>query len=481
VFNIIPADVNRPLAHLTHKLNYGQLVDDAESVLRQLGGIVHELQTSSGESYLVRLLPYRTVDHKIDGVVITLVDITERVRNASERQTLSRDLAEQQMQFEAVVQQMPVGLVIAEAPSGRIIYSNAGSPGQWGTLSTPFATVLSETGPTYQAFHQDGSLLTAEEWPMTRAITRGEVVLNEEIRLVLENEEEAIMLISATPLRDSGGLITAGVLTWADVTQRKEMEKALREAHDQLEDRVAIRTAELAQVNEALQVEAIERQTADQARRELLRQLVSAQEEEQRHISRELHDQLGQSLTGLRFILDTMARRSSAAQRDQLDEATAIVDDMTDRISNLALDLRPPVLDDLGLIPALITLIERFTARTGVAVDLQHSGLDGRLSPALETVVFRVVQEALTNVARHAGVTTATVQILGDHDVIVRIEDHGQGFDPDTVRAAADTAGLAGMRERVTLLGGELTIDSAPGEGTRVIAQLPKEQPAAHE
>ncbi len=481
VFNIIPSDINRPLAHITHKLNYGQLVEDAEKVLRQLGATVHELQTSSGESYLVRLLPYRTVEHKIDGVVITLVDITERVRNASERRTLSHDLAEQQMQFEAVVQQMPVGLVIAEAPSGRFIYSNVGSPGQWGTLSSPFATVLSEAGPTYQAFYPDGTPVRPEEWPMTRAITRGEVVLNEEIRLVLENGEEAIMLISATPLRDSTGQTTAGVLTWSDVTRRTQMETALQEAHAQLEDRVTVRTAELAQVNEALQVEAVERQAADQARRELLRQLVSTQEEEQRHISRELHDQLGQSLTGLRFILDTMARRSAPAQRDQLEEATAIVDDMTNRISDLALDLRPPVLDDLGLIPALLILIERFTARTGVEVDLQHSGLDRRLSPATETVIFRVVQEALTNVARHAGVQAATVQILGNHDVTVSIEDHGRGFDLAAVRAAADTAGLAGMSERVTLIGGELTIESAPGAGTHVIAQLPQEQQATHE
>jgi signal transduction histidine kinase len=263
-------------------------------------------------------------------------------------------------------------------------------------------------------------------------------------------------------------------MTWLDISERKAMEEELRTATDRMEQRVVQRTTELGAANAALQREVEKRRMDDQVRAALLRELVSAQEEEQRRISRELHDQLGQSLTGLKFILEALAGSANAAQRAPLGEAVAIVNDLTNRVSTLSIDLRPPALDDLGLVPALLSLITRFTGQTGIQVDFQHSGLDVRLHPDIETVAFRLVQEALTNVARHAETQQARVLVVADSEVTVQIEDQGRGFDPEA-GMANHSRGLAGMRERVGLVGGALTIESNSAAGTRIIAQLPKE------
>jgi chemotaxis methyl-accepting protein methylase/signal transduction histidine kinase len=476
LFNIIPTDINRPLAHVTHKFQYSGLLDDVRQVLQKRTVVEREIQTSSGEWYLVRLLPYRTLDDRIDGVVVTFIDITERTRFAQEREALNRRLQAQQAQFEAVVQQMPAGLIITEASGGQVIYSNAQADRLW----PPSITLDAEVNPPALGFHPDGTPLQPADWPLARAIAHDEAVVNEEIIVPRPDGQQATMLISATPIHDAGGQVTMAVMSWHDVTAGKQMEEALRQARDQMEQRVIQRTEELAASNTALQSEAIERLHADQARSALLHALVTAQEDEQRHISRELHDQFGQSLTGLKFLLDTMARRGPARDHDQLDEASAIVNDLMDRVSELTLDLRPAVLDDMGVLPALVNLIERFTTRTGITVDFQHHGLEGRLAPTVETTIYRIMQEALTNVARHSGATEATVEVVSDHDVIMRIQDSGRGFDP--ARLEGPATGLLGMRERAALVGGTLIIESAPGAGTRVLAEFPKapEPPAGN-
>jgi len=203
----------------------------------------------------------------------------------------------------------------------------------------------------------------------------------------------------------------------------------------------------------------------------LSRRLVDIQEAERHHIARELHDEIGQLLTGLKLILDMSHHQPTAS----LDEALALVNELMTRVRDMSLDLRPAMLDDLGLLPALLWLFERYTAQTNVQVDFRHTGLEGqRFAPAVETAAYRIVQEALTNVARHAGVSKVTVRAWADADALnVQVEDRGAGFDPALVAERATTSGLAGMRERATLLGGDLMIESVPGQGTLVMARLP--------
>jgi signal transduction histidine kinase len=131
------------------------------------------------------------------------------------------------------------------------------------------------------------------------------------------------------------------------------------------------------------------------------------------------------------------------------------------------------MLDDLGLLPALLWFFERYESQTGVHVDLKHSGLEQRLAPSIETAAYRIVQEALTNVARHSGVSEVQVRLLvREEQLTVSVEDQGAGFEPEAV-SAMTSSGLTGMRERVFLAQGQLTIQSAKGAGTRILAELP--------
>jgi len=208
--------------------------------------------------------------------------------------------------------------------------------------------------------------------------------------------------------------------------------------------------------------------------RTLSRRLVEVQEVERRGIARELHDEIGQLLTGLKLVLEMSTGVKADTLKARLGEAQALVNELMARVRDLSLNLRPAMLDDLGLLPALLWHFERYTAQANVRVDFQHSGLEGRLTADIETAAYRMVQEALNNVARHAGVTEATVRLWVDQDTLnVQIQDQGAGFDPDATLAATTSIGLVGMRERVALLGGSLTVESAPGAGTRVTAELP--------
>jgi PAS domain S-box-containing protein len=210
----------------------------------------------------------------------------------------------------------------------------------------------------------------------------------------------------------------------------------------------------------------------------LSQRLVEVQESERRTIARELHDEIGQALTGLKLMLDMATRSPAEDIGESLREALALVDGLMTQVRNLSLDLRPTMLDDLGLLPALLWHCGRYTDQTGVHVDFRHTNLEGRrFGSKVETAAYRIVQEALTNVARHADVDKVTVRLWAEQDSLnVQIEDQGAGFDLERAMVK-ESSGLVGMRERAVLLGGELTIESTPGTGTRLVAELPLDNP----
>jgi PAS domain S-box-containing protein len=201
--------------------------------------------------------------------------------------------------------------------------------------------------------------------------------------------------------------------------------------------------------------------------RTLSHRLLLVQEEERRNLARELHDEIGQVLTGLNFQL---ASATGTAGLQALEEAKQTVSVLTEQVRQLSMDLRPAVLDHYGLIAALEWHLARYQQQTGIQVTLRHEGLEERLAPEVEITAFRVVQEALTNAARHARSETVTVHLLADDTLTIVVRDDGQGFDLGQVSI---TRGLGGMRERVALLGGALEIESTPGQGTSITAELP--------
>lgn len=208
----------------------------------------------------------------------------------------------------------------------------------------------------------------------------------------------------------------------------------------------------------------------------LSRRLLEVQEQERRHLAAELHDEVGQLLTGLNFQLDLAARGERAAEA--LTAAKQIVQDLTARVRDLSHRLRPSVLDDLGLAHAMDWLMDRFHRQSGLRVTFHQRGLDGPFPPEVETAAFRIVQEALTNAARHAGVPTANVVLTRDARALeIRVTDDGRGFDPTAIDRHA-TGGLSGMRERAEWLGGSLRVETAPDAGVRVVAHLPLERSA---
>jgi signal transduction histidine kinase len=210
----------------------------------------------------------------------------------------------------------------------------------------------------------------------------------------------------------------------------------------------------------------------------LARQLVSAQEDERRHLALELHDDVGSLLLGARLQLDAaMAVEADERCRSVLRDQKQIVDLTLASVRALALDLRPMVLDDLGLKPAVRWLLDRHTRNTDIQVSLLSDGLDNRPPASVELAGFRVTQEAVSNVIRHAGADSLRVELKRiDNMLHVVVQDNGEGFDVDEafLRAAQETSmGILSMRERVMLLNGAFTIRSQPGEGTRVEASFP--------
>lgn len=204
------------------------------------------------------------------------------------------------------------------------------------------------------------------------------------------------------------------------------------------------------------------------------RRLLEVQEAERHHLARELHDEIGQILTGLRLRLKTNRELTAEAAITVIEEARRSVDELLERVRGLSFDLRPAVLDQLGLLPALLALFERFTQHTGILVNFKHQGMERRFAPALETACYRIVQEGLTNIARHAGVAGAMVRVWAVADTLsLQVEDRGRGFDPEAALATMGSTGLAGMRERAMLLKGNLTIESQPGAGTMITAEFP--------
>jgi signal transduction histidine kinase len=255
-------------------------------------------------------------------------------------------------------------------------------------------------------------------------------------------------------------------------TQRlnERLARELAELNQSLAAQVAERTRDLER--EIVVRREAERRAEDHAARlqALSTRLLRVQEDERRALAQELHDQIGQLLTGLRFQLEA-AR--DAAPSAPLAEALTVTAELLRSVRELTLQLRPRMLDDLGLRPALEWQAKLFGSQTNIAVELEVSLPEERLAPELETAVFRMVQEALTNVARHSGATSAAVTVTADERALqVEISDRGRGFDAKSALARHDSLGLAGLAERVRLAGGRFELFSQAGQGTRLHAEF---------
>jgi signal transduction histidine kinase len=211
----------------------------------------------------------------------------------------------------------------------------------------------------------------------------------------------------------------------------------------------------------------------------LTERLVEVQEAERRYLARELHDEIGQNLTSLSLNLEIITRSIEAGEKSstlqmEMESIRGQVKGLLNQVRDLSLNLLPAMLDDLGLLPTLLDHCQRFTAQTGIQVKLAHHGLETRLPTQLETAAYRIIQEALTNVARYAGVDQVEVRLWATPYLLgVQVEDQGVGFDLQQIDSAHRSSGLPGMRERAANCGGTLEIETMPGVGTCLTAEFP--------
>jgi two-component system, chemotaxis family, CheB/CheR fusion protein len=587
VFNLIPADRGRPLSDINSMLVDADLAGDVERVLDRLERVEREVQTRDERWQLMRALPYRTSDDRIDGVVLTFVDITAR-KNAENRLRASEQRLRRATEIESV------GVIFFDG-TRRITEANdaflrmtgySRQELERGTLRWDDVTPLEWTPATLQAFDQlaatgrtspyeneylrkDGKRFWAlsaatrlDEHEMAGVVVdltarkRVEERLHRSetgLRLILESvtnyaiftidpqgrieswnngaarifgypEEEILgqpfgilftpddrargadqaeliqacesgqsvderwhvrkdgsrFFVSAmmNGLRGGQNELIGYVKIARDLTEHKHWEDALRSAQVELESRVEQRTSELADANASLDSELRERRQAEERVRALLGRLMTVQEDERRRIARDLHDHLGQQVAGLS--LSMQALETLVHERDDLrkrvQDAQAVIGKLDRDLDFFTWELRPPVLDDLGVPIALEHFVREWSRNFGIRSEFHTRGFEkARLTREIETSLYRIAQEALNNIYKHAQAERVAVLLeRRGQEVVLVIEDDGRGFDRSRATTNTETAiGLIGMDERASLVGGTLEIETEVGRGTTVFVRIP--------
>jgi two-component system sensor histidine kinase UhpB len=274
--------------------------------------------------------------------------------------------------------------------------------------------------------------------------------------------------VTVSPLRDAAGQFVGVSEIVRDISEQKRAQTLLRQAHERLEIKVQERTVELSGANHSL--------------RELSSRLMQVQEEERSRLARDLHDEIGQLLTALKIDLQEVQHGEVGhSHAGALTDSLELVDHLLTQVRTLALDLRPSVLDDLGLVAALRWYANRQAKRNGWILSLSVEGMTRRVPVPIEVACFRIAQEALTNVAKYARAKTIDLTLhRQDEDVTLVIQDDGVGFDVMSARQRAQegqSIGLLGMEERVRLAGGILEISSTAGRGTTILLRFPLSEP----
>jgi PAS domain S-box-containing protein len=415
------------------------------------------------------------------------------IRDITERKAAEAALRASEARYRILFDSGPVAICSCDG-AGVIQDFNNRAAELWGRQPVLGAAADLFCG-SFKLFHPDGRRLSRKRCPMAEVVS-GEKREVRDAEVIVERPDgtRIAAVVNVRPLRDKNGNLAGAINCFYDVTERKQAEAArhrievLAASNQKLEAEMVRRRA----VEKSLKKsEQHQRWLLAQSRlmqeqlRHLSRQVLKAQEEERKRISRELHDVIAQTLTGINLRLAALKRTAGLHTGDfgrNLARTQRLVEKSVAIVHRFARELRPAVLDDLGLIPALHSFMKDFAGQTGIRTHLTAFAGVEQLDTTGRTMLFRVAQEALTNVARHAHASRVEVNIqkLADGGVCMRIKDDGKSFGAEQAMVASGgkRLGLLGMRERLEMIGGQFGIESAPDKGTTVVARIPSAPPA---
>lgn len=431
---------------------------------RDLGEVSHTDDRGREGVYSVRAFP---LSNNCLGVAFD--DVTDRKHT-------ERILRDSEQRLRLLIESVQEYAIFQLDPDGNVVSWNAGAQRMKGYDSTEII------GKHFSVFYPQEDLSNDKPREiLTRAAEFGQT--KDEGWRIRKDGSRFWANVVVIALRDPKGNLLGFAKLIRDVTEKREEAEALTKANELNELRVAQRTAVLTRVNLEMRTEIAERQRVEEQLtksrdqlRDLAARLQSVREQERTSIAREIHDELGQACTAIKMDLVLIGHKLSKRQthlRVKVDSAIRLVDSMIANLRRIAFELRPRTLDDLGLPAALESQSEEFETRTGIRCSVSLPQEQLALDTGLSTAIFRIFQESLTNVARHAHATRVEARLKHERGrLIFQVSDNGTGFDPEMAKAGK-SLGLVGMQERALLLNGDFKTEGVPGAGTTVTLTLP--------
>ncbi len=396
--------------------------------------------------------------------------------DVTDRKHMERILRDSEERLRLLIEDVQEYAIFQLDPDGNVVSWNAGAQRLKGYDSTEII------GKHFSVFYPQEDLSNDKPREiLARAAQFGQT--QDEGWRIRKDGSRFWANVVVTALRDPKGNLLGFAKLTRDVTEKREEAEALTKANELLELRVAQRTAVLTRVNLEMRTEIAERQRVEEQLtrsrdqlRDLAARLQSVREQERTSIAREIHDELGQACTAIKMDLVLIGHKLSKNQthlRIKVDSAIRLVDSTIASLRRIAFELRPRTLDDLGLPAALESQAEEFQTRTGIQCSVSLPQEQLVLDTDLSTAIFRIFQESLTNVARHAHATRVEARLKHERGrLIFQVSDNGTGFDPEVAKAGK-SLGLVGMQERALLLHGDFKTEGVPGAGTTVTLTLP--------
>ncbi len=445
LLNVRASDVGRSISEIRLQLSIENIEPILNEVLETLGTRELEVQDRADRWHLLRVRPYRTTDNKIEGLVLVLVDI-DQLRKSQQHLVDARDFAS------SVVESVPVPIVVLNSDCAIRAVNTA-----FRELTQMQAKELENRSLPDLAIHL---------WGIEGIKERLGALLDTPPGTKFEFEHESTTSQRKTLLIKAQALSTDGkrvlLLMMEDITLRREAESLISRQKEALEGEIELAERNLKRTQGEL--------------RGLTGHLFTAQEEERERVARELHDDISQRLSLLDILLHEIKGTDWTREDEKrLETARAQVHSLNTDVRQISHRLHPAILSDLGLSAALKALVKEFGERENMPVTYLTQDLPESWSSDAATAIYRIAQEALRNVAKHAGKTHVKVVLSGEGDRLqLRVMDFGTGFDQD-LEMPTPGLGMISMQERARMAGGALTVQSALGQGTTVIATVPVE------